>query len=330
MIKRFTTLVAAVALLGATTAGCGSGSDSASADSGPVDLAKVTLHVGDQKGTGAQALLTAAGLLKDVKYKISWSQFTSGPPILEAINAGSVDIGAVGNAPPVFSAAAGAKIKVVGVDEKGVGGQAIVVPQNSTLKTVADLRGKSVAVAKGSSANFQLLVALKKAGLSFADVKAQYLQPPDALAALSAGKVDAWAIWDPYTAQAQNQLKARILQDGTGLVNGFEFQVASTKALADRGRAAAMRDYVSRLQKAHIWVNAHPADWAATFSKLTGLPVQVTTTTVDRSGYKDLKLDADVIAREQQVADAFQEAGLIPGAVKIDDFVDPRFNDLLP
>ena len=329
MIRRFTTLAAALALLGVTTAGCGSDSGTASAD-GPVDLAKVTLHVGDQKGTGAQALLTAAGLLKDVKYKISWSQFTSGPPILEAINAGSVDIGAVGNAPPVFSAAAGAKIKVVAVNEKGVGGQAIVVPPNSTLRTVADLKGRTVAVAKGSSANYHLLAALKKAGLAFTDVKPQYLQPPDALAALSAGKVDAWAIWDPYTAQAQQQVKARILQDGTGLVNGFEFQVAGTKALADKGRAAAMRDYISRVQRAHTWVNSHPADWAATFSRLTGLPGQVTSTTVDRAGYKDLKLDAAVILREQQVADAFHSAGLIPGAVKIGDFVDPRFNDLLP
>jgi sulfonate transport system substrate-binding protein len=187
-----------------------------------------------------------------------------------------------------------------------------------------------VAVAKGSSANFQLLAALKKAGLTFADVKAQYLQPPDALAALSAGKVDAWAIWDPYTAQAQQQVKARILQDGTGLVNGFEFQVAATEALADKGRSAAMRDYLSRIQRAHTWVNSHPADWATTFSKLTGLPGQVTTITVNRAGYKDLKLDADVISREQQVADAFHSAGLIPGAVKIGEFVDPRFNDLLP
>jgi sulfonate transport system substrate-binding protein len=329
MIKRFATLAAALALIGVATAGCGSDSGSASAE-GPVDLSKVTLHVGDQKGTGAQALLTAAGLLKDVKYKISWSQFTSGPPILEAINAGSVDIGAVGNAPPVFSAAAGAKVRVVAVDEKGVGGQAIVVPAGSALKTVADLQGRTVAVAKGSSANFQLLAALKKAGLTFTDVKAQYLQPPDALAALSAGKVDAWAIWDPYTAQAQNQVKAWILQDGTGVVNGFEFQVAGTKALADKGRTAAIRDYLSRIQKAHTWVNAHPADWAKTFAQITGLPEQVTSLTVNRAGYKDLKLDADVIAREQQVADAFTEAKLIPGAVKIGDFVDSRFNDLLP
>ncbi|WP_433379070.1 ABC transporter substrate-binding protein [Streptosporangium sp. CA-115845] len=257
-MKRRIAAVIAAALFLPVTAACGAGEEQGVRADGSVDLSRVTLRVGDQKGTGLQALLTAAGQLDDVEYKVTWSQFTSGPPILEAINAGSVDFGAVGNAPPVFAAAAGAKISVIAVAEKGLGGQAVVVPADSPVKSPADLRGKRVAVAKGSSANFHLLAVLKKEGLSFADIRPQYLQPPDALAALSSGRIDAWAIWDPYTAQAESQTKARILVDGEGYANGFEFQIAGREALADPARTVALGDWVARIRRAHRWANEHP------------------------------------------------------------------------
>lgn len=313
------TAVLAVLLL--ATAACG-GTGQKAGD----DLSQVTLRVGDQKGAGLQALLGAAGQLDGTPYKIAWSQFTSGPPILEAINAGSIDFGAVGNAPPVFAAAAGAKISIVGVAERGIGGQAIVVPKDSPIKTPADLKGRRVAVAKGSSANFHLLVVLKKVGLAFTDVQPQYLQPPDALAAFSSGKVDAWAIWDPYTAQAQAQTGARILVDGEGYANGFEFEIAGRDALADPARSAALGDYLTRVRRAHRWANEHQEEWAKVFARLTGVDGDVIASAVKRGGFKDLKLAGDVIAREQLVADAFAEAGLIPKPVRIADIVDTRFD----
>ncbi|WP_406315673.1 ABC transporter substrate-binding protein [Streptosporangium sp. NBC_01639] len=326
MKHRITTLIAAL-LLAATAAcgGAGEADDAVHAD-GSADLSQVTLHVGDQKGTGLQALLTAAGQLDGLPYKVSWAQFTSGPPILEAINAGSVDFGAVGNAPPVFAAAAGSKISIVGVAEKGIGGQAVLVPPDSPIKIPADLRGKRVAVAKGSSANFHLLAVLRKAGLSFADIQPQYLQPPDALAAFSEGKIDAWAIWDPYTAQAEAQTKARILVDGDGYVNGFEFQIAGKDALADTARSAALGDWVARIRRAHSWANDHSDEWAKVYSRLTGLDPAVVGVSVKRSSYKDLKLAGDVVTREQLVADAFNEAKLVPVPVTIADIIDTRFD----
>ena len=325
-MRALRTLALAVLLIAATACGTGAAETGAGSGSGSAN-GKITLRVGDQKGTGLQALLQASGQLRDLPYAITWSQFTSGPPILEAINAGSVDLGAVGNAPPVFAAAAGSRIRIVGVAEKGAGGQAIVVPPGSPIRTPADLKGKRVAVAKGSSAHFHLLSVLKKEGLAFSDITPQYLQPSDALAAMSAGRIDAWAIWDPYTAQAQEQVKARILVDGTGYVNGYEFQITGEDALADSARAKALGDLVARIRTAHTWANAHPAEWAAVFGKLTGLPPAVVTTTVARNRYTDLKLDASVITREQQVADAFSAAGLIPGTVRIADITDDRFNE---
>ncbi|WP_436759666.1 ABC transporter substrate-binding protein [Streptosporangium sp. V21-05] len=328
MKRRVTALIAAALLL-TVTAACGAGEEQSVRADGSVDLSQVTLRIGDQKGTGLQALLTAAGQLDDVKYKVTWSQFTSGPPILEAINAGSLDFGAVGNAPPVFAAAAGAKIAVVAVAEKGVGGQAVVVPADSPIKAPADLRGKRVAVAKGSSANFHLLAVLKKEGLSFEDIQPQYLQPPDALAALSSGKIDAWAIWDPYTAQAEAQTKARILVDGEGYANGFEFQITGKDTLADPARTAALGDWVGRIRRAHQWANDHQDEWSKVFSELTGLDQGIVSTAIKRSSFRDLKLAGDVVEREQLVADAFSEAKLIPVPVKFADVVDTRFDATL-
>ncbi|WP_216892400.1 ABC transporter substrate-binding protein [Nocardia alni] len=326
-------LFAALALTAAlATAACSSndGSDAAVRTDGSVDLSKVTLNLGDQKGTGLQALLQASGELKDVPYHINWSQYTSGPPILEAINSGAVDFGAVGNAPPVFAAAAHSAIKIVTGYAQGLGGQDILVPKDSAIHTPADLRGKKIAVAKGSSAHYHLLEVLAKNNLKFGDVQAEYLQPADALAALSTGRVDAWAIWDPYSAQGQQQAGARILVDGNGYVGPDSYGVAGTKALASKAKTAALHDLMQRISKAHGWVDADPDQWAQTYAQTSGLPPSVATVAVKRDLYTDHPLNAASIASEQQVADAFAGAGLIPGKVTISDYVDTRFNDLFP
>jgi sulfonate transport system substrate-binding protein len=155
------------------------------------------LHIGDQAGTGAQALLSAAGLIGKLPFKVSWSDFTSGPPMLQAMGAGSVDIGGVGNAPPVFAAAGGSKIAIVGAYQANPLGSALLVPKGSPITSVAQLKGKRIAVAQGSSADYHLLTVLTKAGLSVHDVTLTYLQPAAGLAALSSGHVDAWDIWSP-------------------------------------------------------------------------------------------------------------------------------------
>ena len=311
--------------LGACSSAAGENAE-AVRDDGTVDLSKVTLVVGDQKG-GSKALLEASGELGKLPYKVQWKEFTSGPPLLEALNADAIDIGGVGNTPPLFAAAAHSNLTVVSGDTMGARGDAIVVPKGSKIHDVADLEGASVAVAKGSSANYNLLAQLDKAGLSFDDVKVEYLQPADALAAFSAGHVDAWAIWDPYTAQAELQEHARVLTDGAGLVNGMTFQAASPQALQDKATSAAIKDYVARLAQAKVWSNTHRDAWAKVWAKETGLPVAVTSRAVDRRVATPVALDQKVIASEQEMADAFVDAGLLPDKFDVKPFFDDRFND---
>ena len=288
------------------------------------DLAKVTLKVGDQKG-GAKSLLIAANLLNDAPYRIEWATFTSGPPLLEAASAGAIDIGAVGNTPPIFAAAANAKIAAVSVIKGDVTSDAFLVPADSPLKAVADLRGKNIAVAKGSSAHGQVLLTLREVGLSTKDVNLNFLQPSDAYAAFTQKRVDAWAVWDPYTAQAQQEAGARILADGTGTSNGYGFQVAGTAALGDAGKNAAVKDYVVRYAKARVWADTHREEWAKAWAAETGLKIEVARAAVDRAGDLPVPLDDAVVKSEQDLADAFTADQTLPGKVDFVKFVDRRF-----
>ena len=321
--KGFAVVAAALVL-----AGCGSSAASGPAkvpDAVPAaDLAKVTLKVGDQKG-GVKALLVAANLLGDTPYKIEWSTFTSGPPLLEAASAGAIDIGRVGNTPPIFAAAAKAKIAVVSVASSNVEREAILVPGDSPLKDAASLKGKTIGVAKGSSAHGQLLNTLHNAGLSTKDVTLSFLQPAEAYAAFTQHKLDAWAIWDPYTAQAQLDAGARVLADGRGASNGLSFQTAGTAALADPGKNSAIQDFLVRVVKAQKWANTHRVEWAKAWAAETGLKVEVAQKAVDAGRDLPATLDDTVVQSEQQLADAFSDDKTLPGKVDFAAFVDKRY-----
>ncbi|RFS87406.1 ABC transporter substrate-binding protein [Actinomadura spongiicola] len=321
MTRRHGAAILLTALLTVGVSACSSGDDGS-------EGGEVVLRVGDQKGASIQQMLTAAGQLDGLTYKIKWSLFTSGPPILEGVNAGSVDFGSVGNTPPVFAAAAKARIVIVGATESRVTGQGIVVPKGSTLRAPAELKGKKVAVAKGSSAHYHLLSVLTKNGLSFDDIEPQYLQPSDALTALTGGRVDAWATWEPYTAQAELNNGARVLVDGTGYTNGYGFQVTSRTTLKNERRAAALKDFLSRYQRAVQWSNANSARWAAIWAKQTRLPGPVAERAVQRRLSAIIPIDDAVIASEQRIADSFYDVKVIPAKVTIADFFDRRFNGL--
>ncbi|MGW0517806.1 ABC transporter substrate-binding protein [Crossiella sp. NPDC003009] len=288
------------------------------------DTGELVLKVGDQKGN-AQSLLSSAGLLKDLPYRIEWSTFTSGPPLLEAASAGAIDLGGVGNTPPIFAAAANAKITVVAAAKGDATSDAILVPESSPLTGANALRGKQIAVAKGSSAHGSLLLVLQRAGLSIADVKPVFLAPAEAFAAFTQKRVDAWAIWDPYTSQALLEAGARVLVDGAGVANGYSFQVASRAALDGR-KTGAIKDYLSRLAKAQRWSGTHRAERAKAWAAETGLSLPVAEAAVARGVDLYQPLTPEVVASEQQLADAFTAAKVLPGKVNFAEFVDNRFD----
>jgi sulfonate transport system substrate-binding protein len=338
MKSRRTLLAASViALSGLAAAACSSSSSSstsaassasAAASSGSsVNLSSVTLNVGDQKGTGAEAVLKAAGLLSTLPFKVTWSDFTSGPPMLEAMASGSVDIGGVGDAPPVFAASGGEQVEIVGARSVPAGDQdAIVVPKGSSITSIQQLKGKKIAYGSGSSANYHLLTVLTKAGLTTKDVTLVNLQPANALAAFTSGAVDAWDIWPPYVQQVVAQDGAKVLAIGPQYGSPYSFQVASKAAVGNPEKAAAIKAYLTTLNKAYAFTATHPDVWGAAWGAASGLPASITTTAAKVDAQNPVPITSAVIASEQNLVSQFYKAGLIPDNVDMSGFITSEFN----
>jgi sulfonate transport system substrate-binding protein len=287
--------------------------------------AEATLRVGDQLFL-VQSALELSGQLSDLPYKIEWSSFPSGPPLLEAVSADATDIGGVGDTPPVFARASGLRVKIVAAWRSHPEFHAIIVPAASKLRGVDELRGKKVAVAKGSAAHYVLLQALRRSKFTIADIQPVFLAPSDAQAAFARGDVDAWAIWEPFITNNQRS-GARRLTDPKDLAAPLGFQVTSEKALQDPRKVALIRDFIHRLRASRDWTNAHKETWAARYAEVTKLPVDVVREMLDHYEPRYAAIDASVTAVEQELADSFSEAGVLPSPVDVKDLFDDRFNE---
>jgi sulfonate transport system substrate-binding protein len=279
-----------------------------------------TVRIGYQK-YGKLVLLKSKGSLdeklKPLGYKVVWTEFPSGPPLLEALNVGAIDFGVAGETPPIFAQAAGAPLVYLAYDPPAPQGEAILVPKDSALKSVADLRGKKIALNKGSNVHYLLVKALEKAGLKYSDVQPVFLPPSDALAAFTRGLVDAWVIWDPYEAAAEASTGARILADGTGVVSNYQFYFTSKNFLSNDARAVDV--VLAALDEADGWARNNIQAVAEQLSPSVGLPVSVLAQSLKRESYGILPISDDVIASQQRIADTFVSLGLLPKAITVSD-----------
>ncbi|SMQ23640.1 sulfonate transport system substrate-binding protein [Pseudomonas helmanticensis] len=297
--------------------------------SAQASAAETTLKVGDQSGL-TQALLHAAGEDKDIAYALSWHPFLAGTTLLEALSAGAIDVGVVGNAPPVFAQAGGFDVRIVGVASGAQNNNALLVPEGSTAKQVADLKGQRIAVAKGSSGHYLLLAALREAGLTPRDVNIAYVSPVDAQNAFASGKLDGWAVWYPFVGQATAR-GARVLVDGSGWPEtGLNFTVASLQTLEDPQRAGPLGDLLARLARAQAWATAYPQAWAEVFAQTTRLPVSLVQEMLAKQDLRYVPIESSVIASQQHLADLFATEHLIPRPLQVEQIFDDRFNKLLP
>jgi sulfonate transport system substrate-binding protein len=278
------------------------------------------VRIGYQK-YGKLVLLKGKGSLeeklKPLGYKVSWTEFPSGPPLLEALNVGAIDFGIAGETPPIFAQAAGAPLVYLAYDPPAPQGEAILVPKDSALKSVADLKGKKVALNKGSNVHYLLVRALEKAGLKYTDIQPVFLAPSDALAAFSRGSVDAWVIWDPYEAAAEASTGARILADGAGIVSNYQFYFSSKNFLAHDGKAVDV--VLEALNEADDWTKNNIEAVAEQLSPSVGLPASVLAVSLKRESYGILPISDDVIASQQRIADTFFGLGLLPKTITVSD-----------
>ena len=250
---------------------------------------------------------------------VKWVEFAFGPPLLEAVNAGAVDYGYTGDAPPIFAQAARANINYVAAIPARGDSQAILVPADSPVNTLADLKGKKIGVEKGSSAHDLLVFALEKAGVAWTDVTPVYLAPADAASAFSRGAVDAWSIWDPFYAIAELKQKARALPIDA------EANVQNSFFLANRSFLSQHADLVAavneELAKATQWATGHRDEVAALWAEASGVDIEAQKRSVARTQFTFGPLNDKIIAEQQAVADRFQHLGLIPAPINVRDIV---------
>lgn len=246
--------------------------------------------------------------------KLRWIEFPAGPQMLEGLNVGSIDLAATGDAPPAFAQAARADLIYLGHSPASPKTEAIVVPQDSPIKTVADLKGKRVALNKGSDVNYLLVSALEQAGLSYKDVTPVYLPPSDARAAFQRGSVDAWVIWDPYYAEVQTHANARLLKDAEGLVPHYTFYLASRHFAETYPDSAKL--VIAQLDELSTWANAHQDEAAKILAQSTGLEQAIWAKAIARMPFGSQRMTPEVFAEQQKLADKFTSIGLLP--LKVD------------
>jgi sulfonate transport system substrate-binding protein len=250
--------------------------------------------------------------------EVKWVEFSSGPPMLEAMNVGSVDYGAVGDSPPIFAQAAGAAI-VYAAGQPITNGQGILVPQNSPIKNIADLKGRRVGFTKGSSAHNIVVQTLEKAGLTYADITPVYLTPPDAGPAFANGSIEAWAIWDPYFAIGESKQNGRILVNAHEVTKSNSFYIANRNFANNHG--PVLQQIIDVTTATAKWAEAHRDEVAKSLSAVTGIPLDIQTIAANRASFNVGLVTDDIVATQQGVADRFYKLGLIPKPVVVRDAV---------
>ena len=282
----------------------------------------ITLRVGDQKG-GNRSLLEIAGLAKDLPYKIEWSEFPAAAPILEALNAGALDVGYTGDLAFLTVYAAGAPIKAIGGTRADARTQAILVRNDSPIKSAADLKGKRLAGTRGGWGQFLIDATLEKSGNKIEDATFAPLGPVDAKIALVAGSIDGWAVWEPYVSYATLKDNARIVATGEGLTPTITFIVASDAAIASK--RAAVQDLVQRLNRARLWSLDHLAEYAKSTADLTKLPEDVLLSAYTAQRTAPIAIDENIVREVQEASDRATRYGILTKKLDVGKAIDRSF-----
>jgi sulfonate transport system substrate-binding protein len=288
----------------------------------PAFAADKEVQVGFQK-YGTLVLLKGKGLLEEklepLGYTVKWAEFAAGPQMLEALNAGAIDIAQTGEAPPIFAQAASPRLAYIAYEPPAPKGEAILVPKDSPIQSLADLKGKRVALNKGSNVHFLLLQALASAGIGYGDIEPTFLAPADARAAFASGAVDAWAIWDPFQDSAEQTLGARELVNAEGLAPNYQFYLGDRSFVEENTQA--VQAIVDAIAEVGAWIQANPEAAAAELAPSTGIPQAALELAISRQSFGVSPLTPEVVADQQAVADAFNDLGLLPKAVVVSDAV---------
>jgi sulfonate transport system substrate-binding protein len=288
-----------------------------------------TLRIGYQKAASTLVLLKAHATLEKklapLHVDVKWLEFAAGPQLLEGLNLGSIDFGYVGEVPPIFALAAGAPLVYTAYELPSPAAEGILVPKDSPIQTIADLKGKKVAFNKGSDVHWLVVRGLQEAGLKYGDIQAAYLAPADARAAFQNGAIDAWAIWDPFFVAAQRQLGARVITTAKGIVNRYQYFV-STRSFSEQN-PEVLKITMQELGEVGQWVRDNYAQAAKELAPIQGLEPDIIEASLRHYQHIYKPIDEAVLADQQRIADTFYELKLIPRNLSVKDAVAGRMTN---
>ncbi|MET3697178.1 sulfonate transport system substrate-binding protein [Bacillus oleivorans] len=309
----FNTIISLFLMVSFVLAGCSAGD--AEAENG-----SNVIRIGYQKN-GPLLILKSLGTVEDrleeIGYTVEWNEFQAGPALLEALNAGSIDLGRTGNSPPIFAQAADAPLVYMAAGKSKFKGSGILVPEDSPIQALEDLKGKRIGFAKGSSSHFLLVKALESVGISYDEITPAYLQPGDARVAFEQGNIDAWVVWDPYTASAQINSNARMIVDGEGFTTDRDFFLAN-KDFAIKHKEA-LDVVIEEVQKSSEWANQNHDELIPMLAEVLKIDEASIKMSVERRVYGVDELSPEIMEEQQKIADTFYNLDIIPKKVNVQD-----------
>ncbi|MDZ8104154.1 MAG: sulfonate ABC transporter substrate-binding protein [Nostoc sp. DedQUE12a] len=288
----------------------------------------------DNKTTGIQAKVVRMGYqssgdivrlkgliekrLQPLGVSIEWAQFAAGPQLMEAMNVGRVDIGSVGETPPIFAQAAGTSLVYIASNKPSTGkGSGIIVQNNSPIRTLADLKGKKIVFQKGSASHYLLVKALEEAGLKYSDIQALSLPPSEARDAFIQGKIDAWVTWDPYLAVAQKKANARVLRDASGISTQGGYYMAARKFATENPKL--VRLILEEVDNTGQWADKNRAEAVKLIAPHLKIDEDILTTMVGRRNYGLRPITPEIMQNQQKIADLFAKEKIIPKSINIQE-----------
>ena len=323
MKKRFLSLIlTGLTLLSSLLTACAGGSVVEHGQAAGGEQAEKVLRIGYQKGDPLNIVKEQGHLdkrLGDLGYSVTWNVFPSGPPLLEALSSGSLDVGRTGDSPPVFAQAAGSSLVYVAAGHSKAEGSAVLVKQNSSIQSLPDLRGKTIGLAKGSSSHYLLVKALEKAHVKYEEVKLSFLSPADARIAFEQGNIDAWIVWDPYFADIEATGEVRVLSDGGGLANDRDFYLAARDFAEEH--YDVIQILLEEVERTSKWANENPTEVANLLAPLLKIDTAALETAAKRRNYGVQPIDDDIVLEQQKIADAFYDLKLFPQKINIADAI---------
>lgn len=281
------------------------------------------IRIGYQKN-GPLIILKNLGTLEKrlepLGYRVEWHEFQAGPALLEALHAGSIDFGRTGDSPPIFAQASGSSLHYIAVGFSKFEGSGILVKDGSPIRKLEDLKGKTIGFAKGSSSHFLLVKALEKANLNYEEITPAFLSPGDARVAFEQGDIDAWVVWDPFTADTELSTDARLLVNGAGLTSDRDYFLSSSDFAAEH--SDILKEVVEEIRNSSDWANEHPEELTKMLSDILGIDDASLKLAVERRVYGvEQEISGEIITEQQAIADTFYELGIIPSKINVKERV---------